>query len=1382
MDSAFDYRTQCLFCGNPDKYQGRKKDHMLIQVKTFDFQNHVSADCENRSDNWSGTVRSRMAFVGDLHAADAVYHKVCSVNFHTKKQIPLKFQSEEACSSKKQKLGRPKDQIRHEAFLKVAKYLEENDEELTTICDLIGKMEDFLVATGCDAYGFSYMKDNLFNHFGDKIIIADINGKPNVVTFRGVASSILHDFYRQQKERDPETEKLRLIKTAADLIRSDIKEVSQNKDIYPTTLEMSTVNAATKFLPESLKLLLEMLFVGKGKDLKICSLGQAIMQAARPRILQAPLLVGLGIQMHLHFGSRFLIDTLFAHGYSCSYTEVQTYERSAAVTCGTDIPGFTPGHFIQYVADNVDHDICTLNGRNTFHGMGIIASVTPKTVRTLQIARRAVSAEDIAQVGRINIRPFTSACGGMQSFLYEKLPACTDLRQISSNVDLLWKVSLTVRSPRPSWTGMMQMVHKGEHPGEASIMFLPMIDLSPSDLDCINSTLHFVCEHAQRYGVTPILTFDQPLWWKALTIVKSEPADSKLHSIVLRLGGFHTLMSFLGCIGHLMSGTGLKELLEVAYASNTTTHMMSGKAVSRAIRGHLLVDAALNAKLVSKVFQMNLPSDGDSERTVPAELNDAGDLFDGLMSGDQAVSDIESSKVMEVIGDKINQVIDTIRDQRTARLWLQYMEMVDIIRLFLKSERTGDWMLHLNILRAMLPYLAASGHRHYTKCLHIYLQLMTELPKDHPEVHQKFLQGFQVVRRSDRYWAGLSTDLVIEQVLMRSLKTSGGLTRGRGMTETQRSVWVMASPVCAEVNNALQHLTDVMYVTSEQHKDLSKSRQKNDVADTQKMLEFLHERDPFQDDDTLHNIFTGIVAQTTVNVDEAKTVGERLLGQMSGKRVLEYSFKKKGQAITMDSESAMKTPDGDINIDPQLLFQRLVIAGTEVGDLSKALLCELCAYPPSLFESKYALLSANKPALASAIKSLAPADTAQPSDIQYVLDGGALLQRIPWQSGEQYKDILDRYLKYVSRHYGHAIVVFDGYREGPSTKDCAHQKRGERPSVKVSFSQTMTLSVKKEEFLRNKENKQQFIDILGKKLEESHCEVLHASGDADLLIATTAVCSSSKSNTVLVGEDTDLLILLCYYFRKNTAHSLYLMSEPKKGSLNPRQYLDIGKVREALGDTVCENILFIHAYLGCDTTSRVFGIGKGTGLKLFKDNEMFQQEALIFGNKESTQDEVIAAGDRAMVCVYGGKPSDNLNELRVAKFHAKVTTNKTSLHPRVLPPTSSASKYHSLRVFQQVQEWKGHKLNPLDWGWRIMDTRMIPVHSDLAAAPDYLLKLVRCSCKGGCSDKRCGCRKLGLPCTFACRECRGICANADESVDVFEDADDSDHGRDEVTC
>ena len=39
---------------------------------------------------------------------------------------------------------------------------------------------------------------------------------------------------------------------------------------------------------------------------------------------------------------------------------------------------------------------------------------------------------------------------------------------------------------------------------------------------------------------------------------------------------------------------------------------------------------------------------------------------------------------------------------------------------------------------------------------------------------------------------------------MRSMKTSGGLTRGRGMTEKQLRTWLLAMPACAEVNRAMQ--------------------------------------------------------------------------------------------------------------------------------------------------------------------------------------------------------------------------------------------------------------------------------------------------------------------------------------------------------------------------------------------------------------------------------------------------------------------------------------------------------------------------------------------------------------------------------------------------
>lgn len=63
--------------------------------------------------------------------------------------------------------------------------------------------------------------------------------------------------------------------------------------------------------------------------------------------------------------------------------------------------------------------------------------------------------------------------------------------------------------------------------------------------------------------------------------------------IVLKLGGFHMLISFLGGIGAVMDGSGLREVMENIYASHTVNHMLDGKAYARAVRCNFLIDASL---------------------------------------------------------------------------------------------------------------------------------------------------------------------------------------------------------------------------------------------------------------------------------------------------------------------------------------------------------------------------------------------------------------------------------------------------------------------------------------------------------------------------------------------------------------------------------------------------------------------------------------------------------------------------------------------------------------------------------------------------------------------------------------------------------------------
>ena len=77
---------------------------------------------------------------------------------------------------------------------------------------------------------------------------------------------------------------------------------------------------------------------------------------------------------------------------------------------------------------------------------------------------------------------------------------------------------------------------------------------------------------------------------------------------------------------------------------------------------------------------------------------------------------------------------------------------------------------------------------------------MSQIHPTHPGLHKHFVNGMHVTHRSDCFWASLSLDPVIEQVLTYSLKTSRGLTRGCGMSEREWAIWLLSRPVLTVPN------------------------------------------------------------------------------------------------------------------------------------------------------------------------------------------------------------------------------------------------------------------------------------------------------------------------------------------------------------------------------------------------------------------------------------------------------------------------------------------------------------------------------------------------------------------------------------------------------
>ena len=173
------------------------------------------------------------------------------------------------------------------------------------------------------------------------------------------------------------------------------------------------------------------------------------------------------------------------------------------------------------------------------------------------------------------------------------------------------------------------------------------------------------------------------------------------------------------------------------------------------------------------------------------------------------------------------------------------------------------------------------------------------------------------------------------------------------------------------------------------------------------------------------------------------------------------------------------------------------------------------------------------------------------------------------------------------------------------------------------------------------------------------------------------------------------------------------------------------------------------------------------------DNEHFRQQAAVFcGTEPSSHDAVTEAGEKAIVCLYGGKPCERLIDVRSRKFKEKVLTSASAVEVKTLPPTPSAALYHSLRVFLQVRIWMdvGDNLEPTEWGWEQKNDTFVPKKTDDPVAPEYLLKVLRCSCTSNCGTKKCSCKRYGLECTNACKHCNGLlCWNSQSPATLEED-------------
>ena len=143
----------------------------------------------------------------------------------------------------------------------------------------------------------------------------------------------------------------------------------------------------------------------------MASIAHAIIQNTRPRYIMTPMQLSLAAILHRHFESRYLINILHKSGLCVSYSEVLKFKACAADQLGTDLHDIDLDWFLHFVADNVDHNSDTIDELNTFHGMGINASLTnAKKCRLTAIKRTSIESSETIKIAKLEKKFFNFSC------------------------------------------------------------------------------------------------------------------------------------------------------------------------------------------------------------------------------------------------------------------------------------------------------------------------------------------------------------------------------------------------------------------------------------------------------------------------------------------------------------------------------------------------------------------------------------------------------------------------------------------------------------------------------------------------------------------------------------------------------------------------------------------------------------------------------------------------------------------------------------------------------------------------------------------------------------------------------------------------------------
>ena len=264
----------------------------------------------------------------------------------------------------------------------------------------------------------------------------------------------------------------------------------------------------------------------------------------------------------------------------------------------------------------------------------------------------------------------------------------------------------------------------------------------------------------------------------------------------------------------------------------------------------------------------------------------------------------------------------------------------------------------------------------------------------------------------------------------------------------------------------------------------------------------------------------------------------------------------------------------------------------------------------------------------------------------------------------------------------------------------------------------------------------------------------HEEADTRVVVHVLHALMQGGKTIQVRTVDTDVVVILAGTFHDLIASQLLADIWVAFGMGKNFRFYHINAICASLGELQSRALPVFHAFSGCDTTSAFNGKGKKSAWQAWQVYEDVTETFVYLAGHPfqllNLDDDHFQKFERLTVILYDKtSPLNSVNETRRELFCQRNRAMDK------LPPTKDALLQHVRRAVYQAGIWTSSTEaqpvvpSPQDFAWTKESDSWVPVWVTIPEVSRSCRELIKCACKGDCSNCKCG--KANLDCSPLCK-------------------------------